>query len=313
MRNFYLYVFFLVSILGSAQKRTDTIVVVKDCVEISTYYVGNTKYTSSRVLDCFWNEGVDTTVVIEDCVKKTIYHKNGHRISYRVQLPCYWDDAIKTVDTTLVPSGNEKWKFVYKTSYTKEHDSKSNTFGYILPIQTSYRVGLDTMPRVIYYPNDNVFKRLRYSIKKRKEIISVRDTSIDKVAVLQVVNALRAEGCMCGNDDMNEVKPLVWSSKLEKVAYMHAKDMFLRSYFKHASPENMYHYNRMEAMNIFASTSGENIGTRQINGLGAIDSWRNSPGHCRNMMTAEFVFVGVARYMDKYCMVLSSAISSKEK
>jgi uncharacterized protein YkwD len=100
---------------------------------------------------------------------------------------------------------------------------------------------------------------------------------------------------------------LEWSDKLAYVAYMHAKDMYLRNYFNHISPEGEDPGDRIGKSgikNIF--WGGENISQGQSNGTEAGKSWKKSPGHCRNMMDNSHTHVGVARYKDRFVMLLGS-------
>jgi uncharacterized protein YkwD len=308
------YCFYIVFILFSTEVqaqqilKADTTIVIENCLEKTTIKQGNSTEVWTKILNCFWDSDTDTTIVIDDCVKKVTFHKMGYKKIHEIILPCYWDDATKQVDTFLIPKQDDKWSIKYITHYTKpngETKTGKTTIGIIS--SDTYRAGLDTVARQEYSHSHQVFKQ--YSLIKRYRGIpvSVRDTTINKQSVLERVNQIRLNYCQCGNKKMNPTTTLKWSDKLAYVAYLHAKDMYKRKYFDHISPEGEDPGDRIRKSGIEGiSWRGENIAWGDKNGLDAVESWKESPGHCKNMMNPNHKHVGVGKYMDKYVMLLGS-------
>jgi len=223
-------------------------------------------------------------------------------------LPCYWNDATKQVDTFLIPKYKDKWSIQYRYIYTRtdgETKTSKSTIG--ISRNDAYRAGLDTIVRKEYDHNHQVFKQYGLIKRNRNIPIVVRDTTINNQSVLKRVNQIRANYCQCGDKKMNPTTALKWSDKLAYVAYLHAKDMYLRQYFDHISPEGEDPGDRIRKSGLIGiSWGGENIAEGQIDGQKAVDSWKKSPGHCENMMGTSHTHVGVAKYMDKFVMLLGS-------
>jgi uncharacterized protein YkwD len=299
----------LLKIDSYAQKSgADTSIVVEDCIKKTIIIEGNLTTTHIEIMDCFWDSEVDTNIVIEDCVKQVIISKQGYKKIYKTNLACYWDNAKKKVDTFLIPKYTDKWSVQYRYLYTRpdgETKSSKSTIG--ISKYEAYRAGLDTIIRKEYHNNHIVFKNYQIISNNRRTPSSIRDISINKKNVLNCVNEIRSNYCQCGDVKMNPAEPLKWSDKLTYVAYLHAKDMFERDYFSHISPEGDDPGDRIMKSGLDGVYfRGENIAEGQINGIKAVESWKKSPGHCKNMMDSGHTHVGVSKYMDKYVMLLGS-------
>jgi len=120
---------------------------------------------------------------------------------------------------------------------------------------------------------------------------------------LEYINRTRERGCDCGGAYMPPVQPLVWNDQLEFAAIGHARDMANRNYFSHTSKDGRnvedrialagYTFKGYQSFNI-----GENIAMGQMNIAEVMRGWFKSPGHCKNLMNAEFREVGVAQSND---------------
>jgi hypothetical protein len=118
---------------------------------------------------------------------------------------------------------------------------------------------------------------------------------------LNRINAVRAKGCKCGTKYMPPAPPLVWNDELEDAAAGHARDMYKRNYFDHTSRDGRtiesritaagYTYNGYKSFAI-----GENIAKGQESIAEVSNGWFKSPGHCKNLMNADFKEVGIAEY-----------------
>jgi uncharacterized protein YkwD len=72
-----------------------------------------------------------------------------------------------------------------------------------------------------------------------------------------------------------------------------AADMVDRNYFDHTNPDGEEPWDRMERAGYTWSSAGENIAAGNGTATATMDQWMNSPGHCRNIMSGDFVDVGV--------------------
>lgn len=122
---------------------------------------------------------------------------------------------------------------------------------------------------------------------------------IDTLAVrgvLRAVNALRARGCRCpGGEWFGPANPLRVDERLNHAAQAHAEDMQRRNYFSHTSPNGDDAGDRARKAGYSWSSIGENIAWGQPTPESVVESWRNSRGHCTNMMNPAYQHIGVGK------------------
>ncbi len=115
-------------------------------------------------------------------------------------------------------------------------------------------------------------------------------------SVLRAVNALRTNGCRCGDGKWyGPVEPLRIDERLNLAAQKHAEDMLRRNYFSHNSPEGQDAGDRAYDAGYRWQRIGENIAWGQPTPESVVESWQKSPGHCANMMDAHYVNMGLGR------------------
>ncbi|TAG45452.1 MAG: CAP domain-containing protein [Cytophagia bacterium] len=119
--------------------------------------------------------------------------------------------------------------------------------------------------------------------------------NIDKNKLLQLVNNLRQAGCVCGSTTMPSVPIVTWDNILEKASQDHSKDMNQKNYFSHTSQDGRNAGQRITAAGYTWATYGENIAKGQSNEEAVIESWKNSEGHCKNIMNANVREMGVGK------------------
>jgi len=85
---------------------------------------------------------------------------------------------------------------------------------------------------------------------------------------------------------------LAMSSKLRELARDYARDMFARGYFSHYNPEGQSPFDRMEKRGITFIAAGENLALAP-NVYLAHHGLMNSPGHRKNILSADFGKVGI--------------------
>jgi uncharacterized protein YkwD len=118
--------------------------------------------------------------------------------------------------------------------------------------------------------------------------------SVQAQEALRRINAARAHGQRCGWRAMPPAPPLRWDATLQGVAAGHSRDMAVRNYFDHRSPEGRTITERVKASRYKYSVAGENLAGGDPNVASAVQGWIESPSHCENMMNPRFVDVGVA-------------------
>lgn len=112
--------------------------------------------------------------------------------------------------------------------------------------------------------------------------------------ILAWINQMRAAGASCGGQTYQAAGALTWSAHLTEAADGHSRDMVALNYFSHTSADGRTLEHRISATGYAWSTIGENIAAGQITINEVMGGWRDSSGHCVNMMNANFTQIGVA-------------------
>lgn len=111
---------------------------------------------------------------------------------------------------------------------------------------------------------------------------------------LDLINARRAAGATCGTTSMPPVAPIVMESHLLQAARCHSMDMGVNAYFDHNSQDGRTPWDRIaQAGYTNAAWQGENIAAGYATPTAVVDGWMNSPGHCSNIMSANFKDTGI--------------------
>ena len=131
-----------------------------------------------------------------------------------------------------------------------------------------------------------------------------------KQAYLDAVNAARSVGRNCGDTYMPPAPPLQWSDALYRAAYEHSQDMAATGVLTHDGSGTETDWTaivwdlgrgsvfneRIKNNGASMSGSGENIALVHNGGTQyVINGWLNSPGHCMNLMSPVWKYVGMAR------------------
>lgn len=118
----------------------------------------------------------------------------------------------------------------------------------------------------------------------------------EELAMLEAVNAFRAEPRLCGASDYPAAEPLTWNCSLESAALKHSVDMASNDFVDHTGSDGSTFITRVNDTGYAWSTLGENIAA----GYSSVDSvmagWIESPGHCGNLMNPNFSNLGSAKY-----------------
>jgi len=150
------------------------------------------------------------------------------------------------------------------------------------------------------------FAVLTSCTKENTSTISTDEINLDKKLMLSLINNVRSTGCKCGTKTMPKVNLLAWSDTLAKAAFLHSADMNQKNYFSHTNKENLGPGERLRNLNYIWYACGENIAKGQQNEEQVMNSWITSPGHCENIMSPLYKFVGVARVNNYWTQVFAS-------
>jgi len=114
-----------------------------------------------------------------------------------------------------------------------------------------------------------------------------------QASILGLLNEARASVRHCGGTEYAAAAPLVWNDSLANAASIHSNDMALHNFFSHTGSDGSSVAQRVDAQGYRWRTVGENIAAGQPNSEAVLDSWLNSPGHCKNIMNPRFTETAV--------------------
>lgn len=129
----------------------------------------------------------------------------------------------------------------------------------------------------------------------------------------ELLNRLRADGYTCPNGQSYapNPEPLQFDCRLWRAAQLHSQDMADSGYFSHYSQDGRSPWDRSEAQGI--SANGENIAAGFASAQDTLEQWKNSDGHCRNMMKPNhklfavgYAFNGDSRYRHYWTQMLKT-------
>ncbi|WP_223707531.1 CAP domain-containing protein [Niabella beijingensis] len=135
---------------------------------------------------------------------------------------------------------------------------------------------------------------------------SMSGTGFSSNELLKQVNAIRAKGCNCGGRSYPAAAPVQWNSRLADAAGLHSSYMQRTGRLTHTGRNGATPEKRVAAAGYKWSYVAENIAMGQQNTREVIQSWLQSPGHCRNIMSRSVAEIGAAR-SGKYWTLLLAA------
>ena len=107
--------------------------------------------------------------------------------------------------------------------------------------------------------------------------------------LLELTNQARVSGATCGDQVFAPAPVLTWNPKLYQAALAHAVRMASANFFAHIDPsDGSGEWERMVRAGYAPSASGENIAAGDSSPEGTVRGWLESPGHCANIMSADF-------------------------
>jgi uncharacterized protein YkwD len=128
---------------------------------------------------------------------------------------------------------------------------------------------------------------------------SVSDAATVRAQVLKLVNAARSQPRKCGRTSFNAVPPLQHSAMLNQAALLHSQDMSNNTFFEHRGSDGSKVGDRVSRVGYQWLTVAENIAIGAANAESVVQGWVNSPGHCANIMSAQYTEMGVAYVVNR--------------
>ena len=111
--------------------------------------------------------------------------------------------------------------------------------------------------------------------------------------VLALVNQARQSARTCGAEGHFPAAPPVgWSPQLAGAAEQHSRGMAAGAPFSHRNAAGHGIAERAQAAGYSFRALGENIYMGEARAANAVASWLDSPGHCVNLMSADFSEIG---------------------
>lgn len=112
--------------------------------------------------------------------------------------------------------------------------------------------------------------------------------------VLDLVNEARSKPRKCGRTSFAATTPLTLSTTLNKAALQHAQDMARNSHFEHHGTDGSTPADRATRAGYRWRNVAENIASGAPSAETVVDGWLKSPGHCVNIMGAQYREMGIA-------------------
>jgi uncharacterized protein YkwD len=116
--------------------------------------------------------------------------------------------------------------------------------------------------------------------------------------VLELTNQARAKPRKCGSKQYPAVAKLKLSPLLTRAAMAHARDMNANNFLEHRGSDGSVPAVRVTRAGYQWQSVGENIAVGATDADAVVNGWLNSPGHCGNIMSADFSEMGLAYFVD---------------
>ena len=127
--------------------------------------------------------------------------------------------------------------------------------------------------------------------------------------MLSAVNRVRAAGATCGDVWYPPVDPLVWDGRLATAAERHSADMSKNQHFDHRGTDGRAVGERVRRAGYDWRAVGENIARHQVSVDQVMRDWVKSPGHCRQLLSPNYLELGAAKAEGYWTQVFGTARS----
>jgi len=156
----------------------------------------------------------------------------------------------------------------------------------------------DTVPAQESVPVASSTYAERSATEANAERSNAREAAVAAATPLQTeiltyVNQARSKSCLCGSTTYPAAPALLLNDQLNSAATKHATDMATYNYFSHTGRDGSTPWARMTREGYVWRRAGENIAAGYTTARAVVDGWLRSPGHCANLMNANFKDLGV--------------------
>lgn len=124
------------------------------------------------------------------------------------------------------------------------------------------------------------------------------DWQVEGQKVLDLINTARTQPRQCGTQAFAAAAALTWNATLATAAQSHSRDMANNNYLDHKDRNGGTPGDRAELADFVGQQIGENIAAGQDTPNKVVEGWLASPGHCANLMNAQFRELGAAYAVD---------------
>ena len=124
--------------------------------------------------------------------------------------------------------------------------------------------------------------------------------------VVNLVNDLRTKGCRCGNTNYGPTTPLTLDDRLMQAAANHSADMARQRRMQHEGSDGSTVGVRATRAGYTWRAVAENVAWNQTDAAAVVAAWKDSPGHCVNMMNPAYTHLGYANVNRYYTQVFAA-------
>ena len=176
---------------------------------------------------------------------------------------------------------------------------------------------LSTHPKSIYIPIE-----FDINIIKNPEIVfcGLAEKELFEAEILQLVNQYRSQGSVCGDTYYPPTMPLKWNQSLFHSSIINSIDMAKSNLISHTNVDGKEVADKFRLSSYTFSIAMENIAVGHSHIIDVMTAWKQSPGHCKNMMDARITEIAAACTYKKesfykyyWTMHLGAPITSKPK
>lgn len=114
-------------------------------------------------------------------------------------------------------------------------------------------------------------------------------------ALLEQVNAARAQPRLCGGEPFASAPPLTWNQALAAAATSHSQSMALNGFFAHQGTDGSAPADRARSAGYMGTRVAESIAAGMGSAASAVQGWLASPEECSRLMSPLFTDLGGAQ------------------
>ncbi|BCG24336.1 hypothetical protein TUM18999_25270 [Pseudomonas tohonis] len=114
-------------------------------------------------------------------------------------------------------------------------------------------------------------------------------------ALLEQVNAARAQPRLCGGEPFASAPPLTWNQALAAAATSHSQSMALNGFFAHQGTDGSAPADRARSAGYTGTRVAESIAAGMGSAASAVQGWLASPEECSRLMSPLFTDLGGAQ------------------